>query len=266
MNKEFQWVVHTTRKGNKQNEEKPNFSRNERLPFEYRGNDNFDLELKLYENGKMATNYKKNELKISKSSAKIVENNKTISHSYFENSVWWIIKASFTRSFEQWKRLVPLVLWSILLTIVLFIGNKLASSDLTIAVTLLINENASKVTILIANLAFIFFSFLFVSIPKKWKLIESFFKYISEQFFGLVIGAAAFSIASVFMIMIAEGQSLTNENIIDLAVIIVISLLTHFCHSYYIELNEILDKKGRWGFRVLSLLAAAISIYALKHT
>jgi hypothetical protein len=257
MNKkpDFQWKVYASKTGKKIGIKKVDINPNQKLPVVYRGNDNYELELEV--NGET---YRKKTIKISKTKATIHKADNTdlsLPYQYFENSIVWLLSVSFKNATFHWRDLIPLGFWSFILFVLMKVGIELSQNDITMAVKLLIDENASKITVLLGVIGFCIVSFLYVVVPTNCFKTENLLLFSSEQFFGLVIGASSFCLASSFFSSSVEMGILNR--IKDIFLVLFICFLVHYTRRFYIELNQFIDWQGRLTFAIVLFVTAVFS-------
>lgn len=260
MNKklDFQWVVHASSQGKKKGFSQVKLQLNEKLLTKYRDNDDYDIELHV--NGEK---YRKKCIKLTKVKAKIIEGDnvsKAIPYQFFENSTKWLVFSSMSSSFSDWKELAPLVFWSVILYGFLYLGLEASNDNVTMAVQLLVKENASKVTVFLGSLGFILFNLIFIIIPVRCVKLERFTSFILQQFFGLVIGASSFCLASHFISIFKDLDA--SNNVVDSIVVVIICFLVHYSRRFYIELNQFIDGTGRLIYLCVLGVILGLAVFA----
>ncbi|TOB15296.1 hypothetical protein, partial [Vibrio parahaemolyticus] len=129
-----------------------------------------------------------------------------IPDSYFQSRYKWIFSSVCLDIKSRYVELLPILLWGMVLPLVCRIFNVYPSHELAVALNLLIKQNASEVTVLIAGAGFSFFSVCYLWLPKGSK-IEKTVLVLVNQFFGLIIGASSFGIASILLTVLMTEQS-----------------------------------------------------------
>ncbi|WP_274058912.1 hypothetical protein [Vibrio parahaemolyticus] len=249
-NVDFKWVIYPSNQGKKKGLKGKSLERNQKLPAKFRGNS--DYKLKLHEGEKT---FNKGDLEISRTKAKIKVpggEDKSIPNIYFESGVLWLLSLSRQSVNKNERDLVPMVFWSLILFSFLYVGTTLSQDKIVDAVNLLISENASKITVLLGVVGFVIFSLIYLFIPTKYEKAEKSVEYICEQFFGLIIGAASFCIAS-FFILLLNGK-LTLDLTLSFLIALFICLLSHCIRCFYKELNQFIDNHDRCVFTILCFI------------
>lgn len=243
MNKKyvFKWVIYPSKLGKKKGVKKVEFIE-KKLPVNYRGNPYYKLE--LHTSNKK---YRNDGIFITKIKAEIIDETgarNKISNDYFENDNTWLLGSSLKNAFSDWKDLTPLIFWVVLLVALLNFGLVYGQQTLSVAISSLINENASKTTVFLGSVFFCVFCLSHVFFPDNLVKVKSFFLFCSNQFFNLVIGASSFCLASYF-ISLLNGSDSSVGGLESLAIII-ICFLIQYARSFYITLNNFVDNKARW--------------------
>jgi hypothetical protein len=259
---DFKWLIYPSPQGLKSGLKEVKLDINTRLPVKYRGNP--DYKLNLCEG---CQKYTKKDLEISKTMAKVKysgDKYKNIPTHYFENSVMWLFIVSRKRMNDDKENLLPVIFWSLLISIFLFIGITTSQDQMVDAVNLLIKENASKITVFLSVCGFSIFSLIYIFIPTQYDGFEKAAEYICEQFFGLIIGAAAFCIASFLILCV--NRELSPEVFISFFSALLICFLVHFIRCFYKELNQFIDNKGRFVFFIVFLITIALIYLYFAYT
>lgn len=243
----FQWKVYASKSGKKRDLKEVEIQSNQKLPAVYRDNPDYDLELQVE-----GQTYRKSTLKISKTKAKMYKTDGTIQsipYQYFENNICWLLSSSYNNATSHWSDLIPLAFWSFILGTILILGIESSQGTIAMAVKLLIKENASKVTVFLGVVGFCIISLAYVVVPTKCLKTERTLLFSSEQFFGLVVGASSFCLASN-IVSPPDGIGISNQ-ITDIVLVLLICLLAHYARRFYIELNQFIDNQGRIIFGVV---------------
>ncbi|MCG9756076.1 hypothetical protein L1D40_12715 [Shewanella insulae] len=257
---DFQWVVHASSLGKKKGLGQVKLKPNEKLLTKYRSNDDYDIELHVNEK-----KYRKNCIQLTKTKAKINEGNnvyKCIPYQFFENSTKWLVFSSMSSAVSNWKDLAPLVFWSGILYVFLYLGLEASNDNVTIAVQLLVKENASKVTVFLGSLGFMLFSLIYFITPARYVNFERFISFTYQQFFGLVIGASSFCLAS-HLISISKSLDVSN-NVVDSITVVIICFLVHYSRWFNTELNNFLDGTGRFIFLCVLAVIVGLAFFVNK--
>ncbi len=255
----FSWAMHLTECGRRKNLPKTSFSGNGKLPVEYWCNPDYDLTLTINGNGKKDIKYK---FKSTDENSKNNRVKQVFAIDYISFGTGSVISSLLNKAVNDWRDISNLIYLPIVLGVFISIGFY-AEHDLLIkAVSVLLEQNASKVTVILGYFFLFLLSSLHVAIPFGWVCLRRISLFTCKLFFGLIIGAASFCFTSYTVGLYLNVD--TPVNGLEVSFAIFICIFAHLYNNFLCVLDWSLNLKGRFIYFLFVFLAFTF-LYVFKY-
>ncbi|RZP53799.1 hypothetical protein D8T48_22230 [Vibrio vulnificus] len=250
---DFQWKIHPTKAHRDNGGTKVPSKINTRLPASYIENSDYTLELWMRKKNTEAWDYKSNKittkhLNIKDLSGKLPCGEKIPQH-YWEKPIKEFLRRGYNVARDSRKQLYPLLWWPVLIVFAYLFSKHLDLEDLLAATTTLVTENNSVPTVSLGGIAYAVSLTIYFLIPQKCVRTERFFHSVATNFYGLLIGAMSFVIASRLLEIgtkiFPQFFALTNVSfrtipslVGELLYLFIFALLCQYLYGFFILMNK----------------------------
>ncbi|OEE85869.1 hypothetical protein OAI_00055 [Vibrio cyclitrophicus FF160] len=270
---DFKWLAHPTKEHRDNGENMIELGLNSPLPSSYIENPNYKLELCMREKNTDKWVYKSNKISTKhlnvRDLSKKLPCGEKIPQRCWDIPITEFLKRGLKVSRDSIEQLKPLIWWPALIISSYLFSKHLNFEDLLIAISTLITENNSVPTISLGGVAYTVSLTIYFLIPLRCSRTERFFFSIATNFYGLLVGAMSFVIASrllnIATVFLPQYFNLVNESnrtiyslIGELVFLSIFALSCQYLYGLFVLMNKHASVVDR--IRLLGLLSLAIVI------